>query len=158
MDRVELIEEMQRSRLVAVVRSKSPEEALATAKAVAEAGLKFIEITFSVPRALDVIKRLVTDGRLHVGAGTVLSREQAREAVGVGVKFIVSPSLELDLIPICHEAAVACIPGAATIRAGGGEKFFPRRYGRRAAFHPPDVRPVPGSAFCGFGWREPDER
>ena len=114
MDRVELIDEMQRSRLVAVVRSKSAEEALATAKAVAEAGLKFIEITFSVPRALEVINRLVTDGRLHVGAGTVLSTEQAREAVGVGVKFIVSPSLELDLIPICHEAAVACIPGAAT--------------------------------------------
>ena len=114
MDRVELIDEMNRSRLIAVVRSKSAEEALATAKAVAEGGLKFIEITFSVPDATEVIQRLVTDGRLHVGAGTVLSAEQAKEAIGVGAQFIVAPSLELDLIPICHTAAVACIPGAAT--------------------------------------------
>jgi 2-dehydro-3-deoxyphosphogluconate aldolase / (4S)-4-hydroxy-2-oxoglutarate aldolase len=114
MDRGELIQEMGRTRLVAVVRSKSAEEALATAKAVAEGGVQFIEITFSVPSALDVIEILVAEGRLHVGAGTVLSNEEAEEAIGTGAQFIVSPSLELNLIPICHEANVPCIPGAAT--------------------------------------------
>src|SRR5206468_8597581 len=63
MDRGELIQEMGRTRLVAVVRSKSAEEALATAKAVAEGGVQFIEITFSVPSALDVIEILVAEGR-----------------------------------------------------------------------------------------------
>ena len=111
MDRGELIQEMGRTRLVAVVRSKSAEEALATAKAVAQGGVQFIEITFSVPSALDVIEILVAEGRLHVGAGTVLANE---EAIGTGAQFIVSPSLELNLIPICHEANVPCIPGAAT--------------------------------------------
>lgn len=114
MDRGELIQEMGRTRLVAVVRSKSAEEALATAKAVAEGGVQFIEITFSVPSALDVIEILVAEGRLHVGAGTVLSNEEAEEAIGTGAQFIVSPSLELNLIPICHDANVPCIPGAAT--------------------------------------------
>jgi len=114
MDRGELIQEMGRTRLVAVVRSKSAEEALATAKAVAQGGVQFIEITFSVPSALDVIEILVAEGRLHVGAGTVLSNEEAEEAIGTGAQFIVSPSLELNLIPICHEANVPCIPGAAT--------------------------------------------
>jgi 2-dehydro-3-deoxyphosphogluconate aldolase / (4S)-4-hydroxy-2-oxoglutarate aldolase len=114
MDRGELIQEMGRTRLVAVVRSKSAEEALATAKAVAESDVQFIEITFSVPSALDVIEILVAEGRLHVGAGTVLSNEEAEEAIGTGAQFIVSPSLELNLIPICHEANVPCIPGAAT--------------------------------------------
>jgi len=114
MDRGELIQEMGRTRLVAVVRSKSAEEALATAKAVAEGGVQFIEITFSVPSALDVIEVLVAEGRLHVGAGTVLANEEAEEAIGTGAQFIVSPSLELNLIPICHEANVPCIPGAAT--------------------------------------------
>jgi 2-dehydro-3-deoxyphosphogluconate aldolase / (4S)-4-hydroxy-2-oxoglutarate aldolase len=114
MERGELIQEMGRTRLVAVVRSKSAEEALATAKAVAEGGVQFIEITFSVPSALDVIEILVAEGRLHVGAGTVLSNEEAEEAIGTGAQFIVSPSLELNLIPICHEANVPCIPGAAT--------------------------------------------
>ncbi len=114
MDRGELIQEMGRTRLVAVVRSKSAEEALATAKAVAQGGVQFIEITFSVPSALDVIEVLVAEGRLHVGAGTVLANEEAEEAIGTGAQFIVSPSLELNLIPICHEANVPCIPGAAT--------------------------------------------
>jgi len=114
MDRGELIQEMGRTRLVAVVRSKSAEEALATAKAVAQGGVQFIEITFSVPSALDVIEILVAEGRLHVGAGTVLSNEEAEEAIGTGSQFIVSPSLELNLIPICHDANVPCIPGAAT--------------------------------------------
>jgi len=114
MGRGELIQEMGRTRLVAVVRSKSAEEALATAKAVAEGGVQFIEITFSVPSALDVIEILVAEGRLHVGAGTVLANEEAEEAIGTGAQFIVSPSLELNLIPICHDANVPCIPGAAT--------------------------------------------
>ena len=114
MDRGELIQEMGRTRLVAVVRSKSAEEALATAKAVAQGGVQFIEITFSVPSALDVIEILVAEGRLHVGAGTVLANEEAEEAIGTGAQFIVSPSLELNLIPICHDANVPCIPGAAT--------------------------------------------
>ena len=114
MDRIELIREMDQYRLVAVVRSKSAEEAFATAKAVLQGGVKFIEITFTVPGALDIIKSLAARKELHVGAGTVLSREQAETAMGVGAEFIVAPSLELNLISICHEGNVPCIPGAAT--------------------------------------------
>lgn len=114
MDRAELIREMHRRRLVAVIRSKSAEEAIATASAVAEGGVKFIEITFSVPGALDVIESLGKKNGLYVGAGTVLTNEQAEEAIGAGARFVVSPSLELNLISLCHEANVACIPGAAT--------------------------------------------
>jgi 2-dehydro-3-deoxyphosphogluconate aldolase/(4S)-4-hydroxy-2-oxoglutarate aldolase len=114
MDRIELIREMDQYRLVAVVRSKSAEEAVATAKAVLQGGVKFIEITFTVPGALDIIKSLAARQGLHVGAGTVLSREQAETAMGVGAEFIVAPSLELNLISICHEGHVPCIPGAAT--------------------------------------------
>ena len=114
MDRAELISEMHSSRLVAVVRSKTAEEALALAQAAAEGGVKFIEITFSVPGALDVIESLAKRKDVHVGAGTVLSKEQAEEALGVGAEFIVSPTLQLNLVPVCHEANVACFPGAAT--------------------------------------------
>jgi 2-dehydro-3-deoxyphosphogluconate aldolase/(4S)-4-hydroxy-2-oxoglutarate aldolase len=114
MDRVELIGELHQHRLIAVVRSKSAEEALATANAVFQAGIKFIEITFSVPGAVHVIKSLVAKRELHVGAGTVLSHDQAEEAIGAGVEFMVAPSLELELIAVCHEADILCIPGAAT--------------------------------------------
>ena len=114
MDRTKLVSELYASRLVAVVRSKTPDEALALAQAAAEGGIKFIEITFSVPGALDVIKALSARKNLHVGAGTVLAPQQAERAIGVGAEFVVSPSLELNLIGICHTANIACFPGAAT--------------------------------------------
>jgi 2-dehydro-3-deoxyphosphogluconate aldolase/(4S)-4-hydroxy-2-oxoglutarate aldolase len=114
MDRTKLIGELHASRLVAVVRSNSAEDALALAHAAADGGIKFIEITFSVPGALDVIKHLAARKDIHVGAGTVLAPQQAERAIGIGAEFIVSPSLELNLISICHTASVACFPGAAT--------------------------------------------
>src|SRR5262249_40077726 len=114
MDRIRLIPELYAHRLVAVVRSKSAKEAVELARASVEAGIKFIEITFSVPRALDVIKDLSRAGGTHVGAGTVLAMQQAERAIGAGAEFIVSPSLELNLIGLCHTANIACFPGAAT--------------------------------------------
>lgn len=113
MQRNDLTDELHRHRLIAVVRAKSAEEALTTAGAAVRAGVRFIEITFSVPGAVEVIKSLVGGGA-HVGAGTVLSLDQARAAIGAGARFVVAPSLELDLISFCHEAEVACYPGAAT--------------------------------------------
>lgn len=114
MDRKAVLHELTQSRLVAVVRSKSPDEALAIARAAAVAGVKFVEITFTVPRAIEVISALTQENDLYVGAGTVLAVEQAEAAIGAGAKFVVAPSLELNLIPVCHAAGIACFPGAAT--------------------------------------------
>ena len=114
MDRIRLVSELYVSRLVAVVRSQSAEEALGLAHAAAEAGIKFVEITFSVPGALDVMGELAREKRVHVGAGTVLAPQQAERAINAGAEFVVSPSLELNLVDICHGANVACVPGAAT--------------------------------------------
>jgi 2-dehydro-3-deoxyphosphogluconate aldolase/(4S)-4-hydroxy-2-oxoglutarate aldolase len=114
MDRTGLVSELYASRLVAVIRSKSAEDALAIAHAAADGGIKFIEITFTVPGALDVIKHMAARKDVHVGAGTVLAPQQAERAIGIGAEFVVSPSLELNLIGICHTANIACFPGAAT--------------------------------------------
>jgi len=114
MDRIALVSELHQQRLVAVVRSKSADEAIALAHAAAEGGIKFVEITFSVPGALDVIKELAGRKNVHVGAGTVLAPQQAERAIGAGAEFVVSPSLELNLIGVCHTANIACFPGAAT--------------------------------------------
>jgi 2-dehydro-3-deoxyphosphogluconate aldolase/(4S)-4-hydroxy-2-oxoglutarate aldolase len=154
MERAQLIRELHDRRLVAVIRSKTSEGAMATAKAAINGGVKFIEITFSVPGAVDVIKNLTTEGTAHVGAGTVLSKDQARAAISAGARFVVAPSLELELIPICHEAGVACYPGAATpteilaaARAGADlVKIFPAdclggpNFIRQMAGPFPDVR------------------
>src|SRR5918994_296162 len=114
MARAELIRDLHDSRLVAVLRSKTAEEAMLTAKSAASAGVKFVEVTLSVPGALEVIAALGREKIVHVGAGTVLSKKQAEAAITAGAQFVVSPSSELELIPICHSADVACFPGAAT--------------------------------------------
>jgi 2-dehydro-3-deoxyphosphogluconate aldolase/(4S)-4-hydroxy-2-oxoglutarate aldolase len=114
LNRIELTQELYQHRLVAVVRSKSAGEALALAHGAAEGGIKFVEITFSVPGALDVIKELAARKSVHVGAGTVLAPQQAERAIAAGAEFVVSPSLELNLIGLCHTANIACFPGAAT--------------------------------------------
>ena len=97
-----------------MVRSQSAADALALAQAAADGGIRFIEITFSVPGALDVIKQLSARKNLHVGAGTVLAPQQAERAIEAGAEFVVSPSLELNLVSLCHAANIACCPGAAT--------------------------------------------
>ena len=130
--------------------------------AAADGGIKFVEITFSVPGALDVIKELTRRGDIHVGAGTVLASQQAERAIGVGAEFIVSPSLELNLVGICHTANIACFPGAATpteiIAAQRAHadlvKIFPGGFGRRAVFHPSDAGAVSRRALHGVGRRE----
>jgi 2-dehydro-3-deoxyphosphogluconate aldolase/(4S)-4-hydroxy-2-oxoglutarate aldolase len=110
----DVIVRMQRHRLVGVVRSKSGDEAYTTACAVSDAGIWFVEITLTVPGALGVIERLALRNDLYVGAGTVLSKKDGKQAVEAGARFVVSPTLELDLIPPCHKAGVACFSGAAT--------------------------------------------
>lgn len=110
----DVIVRMQRHRLVAVVRSQSSAEAYRIACAASDAGIWFVEITFTVPDALRVIERLALRNDLYVGAGTVLSKKDGKEAIEAGSRFVVSPTLELELIPLCHKARVACFPGAAT--------------------------------------------
>ncbi len=114
MDRNELLAELHRSRLVAVIRSKTAEEALIIASAAGDAGVKFVEITFTVPGAPKIIEALARRSELHVGAGTVLSPEQAQAAIAAGAQFLVAPSLELELISVGHKSGIACFPGAAT--------------------------------------------
>ncbi|MDH3443165.1 MAG: bifunctional 4-hydroxy-2-oxoglutarate aldolase/2-dehydro-3-deoxy-phosphogluconate aldolase [Deltaproteobacteria bacterium] len=114
MGRTELVSELHASRLVAVVRSKSADEAMELARSVVQGGIRFVEITFSVPGALDVIGELAREKGARVGAGTVLAPQQAERAINAGAQFVVSPSLELNLVGICHTADIACFPGAAT--------------------------------------------
>lgn len=109
-----MLAEMELHRLVAVIRSKTADDAFALALAAAAAGIRFVEITLTVPGALGVIEKLVARKDFHVGAGTVLSRGDAARAIASGAQFIVAPSLELDLIPLCADSGVACFPGAAT--------------------------------------------
>lgn len=116
MSRAAVIERIKAERAVAVIRTDSIESALQTADAVVAGGFRAIEITFSFPEAAEAIRHLVENNErdLLIGAGTILTPEQAQEAVGAGALFLVSPCVLAEVIEVAHELQVAIIPGAYT--------------------------------------------
>lgn len=84
--------------------------------AAAAAGLRFLEITLNTPHAPDLIEQAVKhySGTLTIGAGTVLSLEDARRAQEAGAAFLVSPALNLEVAGFCQRQALPFFPGAFT--------------------------------------------
>jgi 2-dehydro-3-deoxyphosphogluconate aldolase/(4S)-4-hydroxy-2-oxoglutarate aldolase len=107
---------MLAQQYVAIIRVNSGERAVKAAEALARAGFKMIEVTMTVPGALDIIKDLAarnTDG-VMIGAGTVMSAPDARQCIENGAQFIVSPICEPDIIRPCRDAGVVVIPAGLT--------------------------------------------
>jgi len=102
--------------LVAVVRAAEPTHLLNVIKALAEGGVSVAEVTLTVPNALDVIRAARADlgDRVLLGAGTVLDTETARAAILAGAEFIVSPTVNLDVIKLCRRCGKLVFPGAFT--------------------------------------------
>jgi 2-dehydro-3-deoxyphosphogluconate aldolase/(4S)-4-hydroxy-2-oxoglutarate aldolase len=112
----EVLQGLRRGGLVPVLRAPSADDALAISEVLCKAGLTALEITLTVPGAVEVIrtlaKRFGTD--LLVGAGTVLDAKAAAACIDAGATFIISPSLELEVVAHCNQAGVAVLPGALT--------------------------------------------
>ena len=104
---------LHRQRLIAVIRASAPEAALGAALAVARGGIELLEVTFTVPDAVRVMKA-VKERATYVGAGTVLTRDQARAAIDAGATFIVAPNLSLEVAKVARAANVMYVPGAYT--------------------------------------------
>jgi 2-dehydro-3-deoxyphosphogluconate aldolase/(4S)-4-hydroxy-2-oxoglutarate aldolase len=104
------------SGIVAVVRSTDSKPLVAAAEALVVGGVTVMEVTFTVPNALDVIRqvRAALGDRILLGAGTVLDPETARAAILAGAEFIVSPTLNLDVIRLCRRYDKLVMPGAFT--------------------------------------------
>jgi 2-dehydro-3-deoxyphosphogluconate aldolase/(4S)-4-hydroxy-2-oxoglutarate aldolase len=102
--------------LVPVLRADSEEEALEIAYALEAGGVTVLEVTMTVPGAVDAIRRLANEAgdRILVGAGTVLDPETARACMLAGAQFIVSPSLNVKTIEICRRYSIAVFPGGLT--------------------------------------------
>jgi 2-dehydro-3-deoxyphosphogluconate aldolase/(4S)-4-hydroxy-2-oxoglutarate aldolase len=110
---------MQRIRdvgLVPVVRAASADEAFAAVEAIRAGGIPILEITLTVPGAIQMInvltKRLGDEAL--IGAGTVLDAATAQQCIDAGARFIVSPALDIPTIEHCRRAEVPVFPGALT--------------------------------------------
>jgi 2-dehydro-3-deoxyphosphogluconate aldolase/(4S)-4-hydroxy-2-oxoglutarate aldolase len=119
MDKSTVIQKICECGVVAIVRAETAEIALKIAQACADAGIAAVEVTFTVPGAADVIKKLAdtySSGEILIGAGTVLDTETARNAILAGAQYIISPCLNRDVVALCNRYQVACMPGAMTIK------------------------------------------
>ena len=104
------------SGIVAVVRAPNSDQLVEVARALADGGVDVVEITMSVPNALDVIQGVRDElgERVLLGAGTVLDAETARAVILAGAEFIVAPTLNLEVIRLCRRYDKLAMPGAFT--------------------------------------------
>lgn len=102
--------------IVAVIRSPDSQQLVEVARALADGGVSVVEVTMSVPNALDVLRqvRQALGDRVLLGAGTVLDSETARAVLLSGAEFIVAPTLNLDVIRLCQRYDKLVMPGAFT--------------------------------------------
>ena len=90
-------------QIVAIIRAESPDLLVDVAEALLAGGVEVMEVTFTVPRAVEVLEKVAAKlgSRVLLGAGTVLDTETARLAI-LGAEFIVSPAVNLDVIELCN--------------------------------------------------------
>ncbi|HEX6860785.1 MAG TPA: 2-dehydro-3-deoxy-6-phosphogalactonate aldolase [Caulobacteraceae bacterium] len=142
-----LTEAMKVCPVVAITRGVTPDEAVAIAQAVHDGGLRAIEVPLNSPEPLESIRRIAEafEGRMAVGAGTVLSADRVDAVKSVGGTIIVSPNTDVSVIERAVELGLDPAPGFATpteafVAVGAGAKhlkLFPA-----ASFGPAHVKQV----------------
>ena len=114
MDKLDILTKLRDEAIVAVIRAESKEQGLKLAEAIYAGGIKFLELTMTVPGALDIIKELAERYQgedVVIGAGTVMDPATARMAMLAGAQYIVSPNLIPELIQMCNKYRVPVMPG-----------------------------------------------
>lgn len=113
--RNDVLHRMRVTGLVPVLRAPSVAQGLAMARAIAAGGIDVLEVTMTIPGALEVIRTLVREEpQLLIGAGTVLDAETARACMLEGAQFIVSPGTNAKTIEMCRRYSCPVMPGALT--------------------------------------------
>jgi 2-dehydro-3-deoxyphosphogluconate aldolase/(4S)-4-hydroxy-2-oxoglutarate aldolase len=112
----EVVRKIGEVGVVPVIRAKSPSTACLAAEAVSAGGIPIVEITMTVPDAIEVIQRVVKEFGKDVltGAGTVITADQARACLDAGAQFLVSPGFSPGVLEVAASRDVLAIPGVLT--------------------------------------------
>ena len=109
-----LIDLLGQEKATAIVRTNNQEKAAHAMRAAIRGGFSICEFTLTVPGAFELIQEFAKDADVVVGAGTVLTVEDAKKAVDAGASFIVSPVMDEAVIRAATELGVASFPGTHT--------------------------------------------
>jgi 2-dehydro-3-deoxyphosphogluconate aldolase/(4S)-4-hydroxy-2-oxoglutarate aldolase len=115
-DAMNTLEQIREHKLVAIIRGAAPADVLQIAEALYEGGIRLMEVTLNSQGALPVIRELSNkmQGRMLIGAGTVLSVNDAKNAIDAGAEFIISPIVDIETIRFTKQQNKVSIPGAYT--------------------------------------------
>jgi 2-dehydro-3-deoxyphosphogluconate aldolase/(4S)-4-hydroxy-2-oxoglutarate aldolase len=116
MTKAEITKKIVDIGVVPVVRASSAAQAIAAAEAVCAGGISVVEVTMTVPGAVEVIAQLVKTmgSAVLVGAGTVLNADSARRCLDAGAQFLVSPGFDLETVKFANGKGVLIMAGALT--------------------------------------------
>jgi len=133
------LEQILEHKIVAILRGCKPANILEISQALYDGGIRLLEITLNSPGALDAIQQVAEQfgDRMVIGAGTVLTVEEVKAAVTAGARFVLSPSLDMEVIRFTRDLGAVSVPGAFTAteiltayRAGANiVKVFPASVG-----------------------------
>lgn len=115
-DRFAIVHEIESTGIVAILRTRSSEQLIDVVGALVDAELTCVEVTMTVPGALDVVRAATTrfGERCVFGAGTILDAPTARAAILAGAQFIVAPTLDEETVRLCRRYNVPAMPGTFT--------------------------------------------
>jgi 2-dehydro-3-deoxyphosphogluconate aldolase / (4S)-4-hydroxy-2-oxoglutarate aldolase len=113
MSRKETLSQILSTGVIAVIRMKDTRQLLAVIEAIQAGGVKCIEITMTVPGAVEIISQISRSAPpdVIVGAGTVTEKKTALDVINAGARFVVGPALNLDILDVCRENDTVCMPG-----------------------------------------------
>lgn len=116
MTKTEKLDLIRQTGIIAIMRAQGSDQLIAAADAIQAGGVRAIEVTMNTPGALRVIEEASKRYGEEVlfGAGTVLDAETARAAILAGADFVVSPSLNLDMLAMCNRYSIPLTPGCYT--------------------------------------------
>ena len=151
---------LELSPLMPVVVIDDAGDAVPTARALLAGGIGVIELTLRTPAALSAIERVAAEvPDIVIGAGTVVSPDQAKQAAEAGAKFLVTPGCTDAVVDACFESGLPFLPGASTVseamrlaeRGLSALKFFPAEASGGVAYLKSIAGPLPSLKFCPTG-------
>lgn len=116
MERQKIVNKITELKAVAVIRMDDPSKLIKVAEAIHDGGVKAIEITMTVPNAIDTIELASKEigNKVLVGVGSVLNSEMAQKAIDAGAKYVVSPIFKKKIIDTAHRNDIPAMPGTFT--------------------------------------------
>jgi 2-dehydro-3-deoxyphosphogluconate aldolase / (4S)-4-hydroxy-2-oxoglutarate aldolase len=116
MNKAEILGKINSNVIVPVLRADSAEASIEIAEAIITGGIESMEVTMTVPNALNVIRNLSEKfgDEILIGAGTILDVETAKKCLEAGAKFIVTPCLIVEVIEFCNRKGVPILAGSLT--------------------------------------------